>query len=150
MFRGTVMETEALGLSVAFAAGMLSFLSPCVLPLVPSYASYLTGMTFDELVDGPASRRPLFLHGVLFVLGFSLVFIAMGASASALGVLARREGVWLTRAGGAVLVVFGLNLMGLVRLPGAGRERRLQLARRPAGYAGSMGVGVAFGAVWSP
>lgn len=144
------MEAETLGLSVAFVAGMLSFLSPCVLPLVPSYASFLTGMTFDEIVDGHASRRPLFLHGVLFVVGFSVVFVAMGASASALGVLARREGVWLTRLGGAALIVFGLHLMGLIRIPGADRERRLQLARRPAGWAGSMGVGVAFGAGWSP
>lgn len=144
------MPPEVLGLSVAFVAGLLSFFSPCVLPLVPSYASFLTGMTFDELVEGRVSRRPLLLHGALFVLGFSVVFIALGASASAVGVLARREGLWLTRAGGVMLILFGLHLMGLLRLPGASRERRLHLARRPAGYAGSMGVGIAFGAGWTP
>lgn len=144
------MAPETLGLSVAFLAGLLSFLSPCVLPLVPSYASFLTGMTFDELVEGRSRRRDLLAHGVLFVLGFSLVFIALGASASALGGLARREGVWLTRAGGLMLTGFGLHLMGLLRIPGASRDRRVHLARRPAGYAGSVGVGVAFGAGWTP
>ncbi|HZD05603.1 MAG TPA: cytochrome c biogenesis protein CcdA [Longimicrobiales bacterium] len=144
------MAPEALGLSVAFVAGVLSFLSPCVLPLVPSYASFLTGMTFDELLEGRRARGPLLIHGVLFVLGFSLVFIALGASASALGGIVRREGFWLTRAGGVILILFGLHLMGLVRLPGAHREHRMHLARRPAGYAGSMTVGVAFGAGWTP
>lgn len=144
------MTPETLGLSVAFLAGLLSFLSPCVLPLVPSYASFLTGMTVDELLESRTRRRALLAHGLLFVAGFSLVFVALGASASALGGLARREGVWLTRAGGALLILFGLHLLGILRIPGAGRERRVHLARRPAGYAGSMGIGVAFGAGWTP
>lgn len=144
------MAPETLGLSVAFLAGLLSFLSPCVLPLVPSYASFLTGMTHDELLEDRPLRRSLLAHGVLFVLGFSLVFIALGASASALGGLARREGVWLSRAGGMILIAFGLHLVGAIRIPGANRDRRMHLARRPAGYVGSMGVGVAFGAGWTP
>lgn len=144
------MAPETLGLSVAFLAGLLSFLSPCVLPLVPSYASYLTGLTFDEMVDGGHGRGRLMVHGMLFVLGFSLVFMALGASASAFGGLVRREGIWLTRAGGLILMAFGLHLMGLLRLPGASREWRVHLARRPAGYTGSVTVGVAFGAGWTP
>lgn len=144
------MDVAGIGLGVAFVAGVLSFLSPCVLPLVPSYASFLTGMTFDELLEGGSGRRPLLVHGLLFVLGFSLVFMALGASATALGGVVRREGVWITRIGGGLLVLFGLHLTGLLALPGAAREWRLQLARRPAGYAGSLTVGVAFGAGWSP
>lgn len=144
------MAPESLSLAVAFVAGLLSFLSPCVLPLLPSYASFLTGMTFDELTDGHRARRQVFVHGLLFVLGFSLVFMALGASASLLGGLLRREGVWLTRVGGVMLMIFGLHLLGVLRLPGANRERRVHLARRPAGYAGSVTVGVAFGAGWTP
>lgn len=144
------MPPDAIGFPVAFVAGVLSFLSPCVLPLVPSYASYLTGMTHQELMEGNGTQRPLLSHGLLFILGFSLVFMALGASASALGGLARREGVWLTRVGGVLLVGFGLHLMGLLRIPGAHREWRAGLARRPSGYAGSLTAGVAFGAGWSP
>lgn len=144
------MPSDATGLSVAFVAGILSFLSPCVLPLVPSYASYLTGMTHEELVEGRGPRRPLLAHGGLFILGFSLVFMALGASASALGGLALRQGVWLTRIGGVLLVSFGLHLMGFLRIPGADREWRVNLARRPSGYAGSLTAGVAFGAGWTP
>ena len=141
---------EDIGLLVAFTAGVLSFLSPCVLPLVPSYASFLTGMTFDELLEDGVGQRPLLAHGLLFVLGFTLVFMALGASATALGNLVRRESVWITRIGGGLLVAFGLHLLGALRLPGAHREWRLQLAGSPAGYVGSFTVGIAFGAGWSP
>lgn len=144
------MDPQSIGLAMAFGAGLLSFLSPCVLPLVPSYASFLTGMTFDELTDDAVVRRSLLVHGSLFVLGFSLVFIALGASASMLGGLLRSEGVWLQRVGGALLLVFGTQMLGLLRVPGLNRDWRVHLARKPTGYAGSVGVGVAFGAGWTP
>ena len=146
------MDGQALGLLAAFAAGMLSFLSPCVLPLVPSYATFLTGMSLDELAGaerGPA-RRAVWTHGLLFVAGFSLVFLLLGASATFLGGMLRVYGDWLGRVGGVILIGFGLYLLGVLRIPGAGREWRLHLADKPLGYLGSLTVGVAFGAGWTP
>jgi cytochrome c-type biogenesis protein len=149
------METEAVGLLVAFTAGVLSFLSPCVLPLVPSYATFLTGMSLDELSGGtPAAhaqaRRSVLVHGLLFVLGFTLVFLALGASATFIGSLLRAYGDWVGRVGGVLLIVLGLYLLGALRLPGAGREWRVHLADKPVGYLGTVLVGVAFGAGWTP
>ncbi|MEJ2215156.1 MAG: cytochrome c biogenesis protein CcdA [Gemmatimonadota bacterium] len=146
--------TAHIGITVAFLAGILSFLSPCVLPLVPSYASFLTGMTYDELTSEGAQaariRRAVLVHGLFFVVGFSLVFIALGASASYLGALLRTHGVWLQRVGGILIVLFGLHVMGVLPVPGLERERRFQLARKPAGYAGSVLAGVVFAAGWTP
>lgn len=147
------MEAQTLGLVVAFTAGLLSFLSPCVLPLIPSYATFLTGMSLDELTDADQAgraRRAVLLHGSLFVLGFSLVFVALGASATFLGAMLRFYSDWVGRIGGVLLVVFGLYLLGVLRLPGAEREWRVQLADRPVGYLGTLLVGVAFGAGWTP
>jgi cytochrome c-type biogenesis protein len=147
------VEAGALGLAVAFTAGVLSFLSPCVLPLVPSYASYITGMSLDDLVDArgaPEVRRTVLLHGALFVLGFSAVFITLGASATFIGAFLHAYSVWVGRFGGVILIVFGLYLLGVLRLPGAEREWRVHLADKPVGYVGTFVVGVAFGAGWTP
>lgn len=145
---------EAPSVGFAFLAGLLSFLSPCVLPLIPSYASFITGMGLDELTDTtgrtPHDRARLFLHGALFVVGFSAVFIALGASATALGSAFQRTSPWLERIGGALLILFGVVLAGIVRIPGAGRDWRVHLSDKPAGYAGTVFVGVAFGAGWTP
>ncbi|MBB4637437.1 cytochrome c biogenesis CcdA family protein [Longimicrobium terrae] len=145
------MESQSLGLFVAFSAGLLSFLSPCVLPLVPSYATFITGMSLDELaVDERRTRRTALIHGLLFVAGFTAVFMIMGASATFLGSLMRYASTWVERIGGALLILFGLYLLGLLRLPGAGREWRMHLAQKPAGYLGTVAVGVTFGAGWTP
>jgi cytochrome c-type biogenesis protein len=148
------MEGQNVGFAVAFLAGVLSFLSPCVLPLIPSYASFITGMGLDELTDTSGrtahDRGRLFLHGALFVLGFSAVFIVLGASATALGAAFHRSSPWIERIGGGLLVLFGLVLLGLLRLPGMSRDWRVHMADRPAGYAGTVLVGVAFGAGWTP
>jgi cytochrome c-type biogenesis protein len=146
------MEAQTLGLVVAFTAGLLSFLSPCVLPLIPSYATFITGMSLDELTDGHQSRtrRAVLVHGGLFVLGFTLVFLILGASATFLGSLLRVYSDWVGRIGGVLLIVFGLYLMGLLRLPGAQREWRVHLADKPVGYLGTLLVGIAFGAGWTP
>jgi cytochrome c-type biogenesis protein len=146
------MAPELLGLTVAFTAGLLSFLSPCVLPLIPSYATFITGMSLDDLTAArdARSRRAVLVHGTLFVLGFTLVFVALGASATFLGSLLRAYSTQIGRAGGVMLIVFGLYLLGLVRLPGASREWRVQLADKPVGYLGSLLVGVTFGAGWTP
>jgi cytochrome c-type biogenesis protein len=148
------MDTPSVGFAVAFLAGLLSFLSPCVLPLIPSYASFIPGMGLDELTDSAGrtvhDRGRLFLHGGLFVLGFSAVFIALGASATALGSAFQQSSLWIERLGGVLLVLFGLVLIGALRVPGASRDLRVHLADKPAGYAGTVLVGVAFGAGWTP
>ncbi|HET7600948.1 MAG TPA: cytochrome c biogenesis CcdA family protein [Gemmatimonadales bacterium] len=140
-------QPAALGLLVAFAAGLLSFLSPCVLPLVPSYVGFLTGMTLPELSD---RRRVALLHALLFVSGFSLVFILLGASATALGSALKYYQVWLQRIGGALIIAFGLVCLGVVRIRALEQERRLQLQDKPVGYLGSALVGMAFAAGWTP
>jgi cytochrome c-type biogenesis protein len=142
-----VTEPAALGLLVAFAAGLLSFLSPCVLPLVPSYLGFLTGMTLPEVEQ---RRRVALIHAILFVAGFSLVFILLGATATALGRTLNYYQVWVQRIGGALIVGFGLICLGLIRSPGLYQERRLQLEHKPVGYLGSGLVGMAFGAGWTP
>jgi cytochrome c-type biogenesis protein len=146
------METQTLGLSVAFVAGLFSFLSPCVLPLIPSYASFITGMSLDELTAGGGGRerRAVLVHGLLFVLGFTLVFLALGASATFIGSLLQVYGGVVGQVGGVLLIVFGLYLLGVLRLPGAEREWRVHLADKPVGYLGTVLVGVAFGAGWTP
>jgi cytochrome c-type biogenesis protein len=146
------MQTQTVSLLVAFSAGLLSFLSPCVLPLVPSYATFITGMTLDELQEAGRARerRPMLVHGLLFVLGFSAVFLALGASATFLGSLLRYASRGMQAVGGGLLVLFGLYLLGVLRLPGAGREWRLHLAEKPVGYLGTVLVGVTFGAGWTP
>jgi cytochrome c-type biogenesis protein len=142
-----VSEPAGLGLFVAFAAGLLSFLSPCVLPLVPSYVGFLTGMTLTE-VSG--RRRIAVIHALLFVAGFSLVFVLLGASATALGSALRYYQVWIARVGGVLVILFGLLCLGAVRIGFLEQERRLQLQDKPVGYLGSALVGIAFGAGWTP
>jgi cytochrome c-type biogenesis protein len=133
--------------AVAFAAGLLSFLSPCVLPLIPSYVGFLTGMTVQEV---ERRRWTAFLHGLWFVAGFSVVFVLLGAAASAVGGLLREYQVWLGRVGGVLLILFGVYLLGILRPAFLMRERRIQLARKPLGYFGSGVVGFTFGAAWTP
>ena len=132
---------------MAFAAGVLSFLSPCVLPLVPSYVGYLTGMTLDETT---ARRRLAVTHALLFVVGFSLVFVLLGASATALGGALKHYQVWLQRAGGVLIILFGLVCLGVIRVGGREQERRLHLRDKPVGFLGSALVGMAFGFGWTP
>ena len=140
-------EPAGLGLFVAFAAGLLSSLSPCVLPLVPSYVGFLTGMTLPELSD---RRRVAALHALLFVLGFSAIFVLLGASATALGGALKYYQTWIARIGGVLVILFGLVCLGVVRIGALEQEHRIQLQHKPLGYLGSALVGMAFGAGWTP
>jgi cytochrome c-type biogenesis protein len=142
-----VTEPAGLGLFVAFAAGLLSFLSPCVLPLVPSYIGFLTGMTLPEAAG---RRRLALVHAVLFVVGFSLVFVLLGASATALGRALNHYQVWLQRAGGVLIIGFGLICLGVFRSDALMRDRRIHHMEKPVGYLGSLLVGMAFAAGWTP
>jgi cytochrome c-type biogenesis protein len=146
---------ERVGIPVAFAAGLLSFLSPCVFPLIPTYAAVISGMSFAELRSrDPAvkrrARRATFINGLLFVLGFTLVFMIFGASATALGGWLQEYRIWIARIGGVLLAVLGLHLLGLFRLPFADRTVKLDLGSRSFGRAGTVLIGVAFGAGWTP
>jgi cytochrome c-type biogenesis protein len=140
-------EPASIGLALAFSAGLLSFLSPCVLPLIPSYLTFVTGVGLDDL---GTVRRSALVHALLFVLGFTLIFVALGASATVLGRLLVAYRIWITRAGGALVVLFGLYLLGAVRVTAFDRDRRVHLANKPVGYLGTALVGVAFGAGWTP
>jgi cytochrome c-type biogenesis protein len=143
------MTEPDVSFAVAFSAGVLSFLSPCVLPLIPSYVGFLTGMSADELQAG-TRRGTALLHGLWFVAGFSLVFVLLGAAASALGSLLRDYQHWLGRLGGVLIILFGLYLLGVLRPAFLMRERRIHLANKPLGYFGSGVVGFTFGAAWTP
>ncbi len=140
-------EPASIGLALAFSAGLLSFLSPCVLPLIPSYLTFVTGVGFEDLTR---ARRSALLHAILFVCGFTIIFIALGASATLLGRVLLHYRVWITRLGGALVLVFGLYLLGVIRVAAFDRERRVHLANKPVGYLGTVLVGFAFGAGWTP
>lgn len=137
----------SLGIFIAFTAGILSFLSPCVLPLVPSYVSFITGMNLEDLQH---SRRTTLIHAALFVAGFTLIFLALGAGATVFGQLMLRNRDIISRVGGALIIVFGLYLLGVFNLGFLMKDTRLHLADKPLGYFGTLFVGIAFGAGWSP
>lgn len=137
----------AIGPLVAFLGGLVSFLSPCVLPLVPSYLGFLTGLTIEEMGD---KRRWAVLHALCFVLGFSLIFIALGAGATALGATLKFHREWIARVGGVMLIAFGLYSLGVLRIGLLDRDQRLHLDRKPMGFLGSTLVGMAFAAGWTP
>lgn len=138
---------STIGPAVAFLAGLVSFLSPCVLPLVPSYLGFLTGLTLDEMAD---KRRWAVLHALCFIAGFSLIFIALGAGATALGATLKFHREWIARVGGGMLIVFGLYSIGFLRIGFLDRDQRLHLDRKPLGFLGSFLVGMAFAAGWTP
>ena len=144
---------EQVTLLAAFVAGILSFVSPCVLPLIPGYVSFVSGVSLDEMRAGEAtagSRRQVLITSLFFVLGFSLVFIALGASASAIGKFLFAQLPILAKIAGVLLVVFGLHMMGVFRIALLENEKRVHTNRKPAGPIGAMLVGVAFAFGWTP
>ena len=143
------MTVESVPLLVAFSAGVLSFLSPCVLPLVPSYVTFITGVSLDaseRRLSRPEVRAKAAAHAVAFILGFALVFVLLGASATAAGQALREHQALLRRAGGVVVILLGLHLLGVVRTPFLQRDTRLHRRDRPVGYLGTALVGIAFAA----
>ncbi len=140
-------------LLAAFAAGFLSFVSPCVLPLIPGYISFVSGISVDEMRSDAApaaSRLQIFLTSLAFVIGFSIVFVALGASATAIGKLMFAKLPLLSKIAGGILIVFGLHTMGVFRLAFLDTEKRVHSQRKPAGPLGAMLVGVAFAFGWTP
>ena len=141
------MEGTSFGIAIAFSAGLLSFLSPCVLPLIPSYVTFITGLSLENVQK---ARRTALIHSLLFILGFTLIFLALGASATALGQLLGYQRVWISRIGGILIIVFGLYMLGVFNIALFSRERRVHIADKPVGYLGTLLVGIAFGAGWTP
>jgi cytochrome c-type biogenesis protein len=143
---------QPLGVAVAFGAGVFSFLSPCVLPLFPSYLSFITGMSVKDLTADltAAARRRVVLHSLAFIVGFSLVFVGLGASFSAVGQFLLDYREWIRRVGGLLIIVFGLYVAGLLKFALLGRTAQWQVREKPAGYLGSLAVGVTFAIGWTP
>jgi cytochrome c-type biogenesis protein len=141
------MEAVSLGVLISFTAGLLSFLSPCVLPLIPSYVTFVTGLTLEDV---QRSRKTALVHALLFVLGFTLIFLALGATATAVGRLLVVHRLWISRVGGVLVALLGLYLLGAFNMGFLSRERRIQITDKPLGYLGTVLVGIAFGAGWSP
>ena len=137
----------------AFIAGLLSFLSPCVLPLIPSYITYITGISFADLqAEHPSHiiRQKTILHSISFVLGFTAVFVLLGASATLIGTFLQEHSVIIRKVGGVLLVLLGLHVTGLLHVRFLLGEKRVSIKHKPAGYAGSFLVGIAFAAGWTP
>jgi cytochrome c-type biogenesis protein len=142
---------------MAFAAGLISFLSPCVLPLVPGYVSFISGVSFAELKEQSGrpsfrggEKRTLLINSIFFVVGFSIVFILLGASATWLGAFLSSKISLLSKIGGLVIIFFGIYKMGLIRAHFFLKEARVNIKDRKFGYAGAVAIGAAFAFGWTP
>ena len=137
----------------AFIAGLLSFLSPCVLPLIPSFITYITGLSFADIQDEHPShkvRQMTIIHSLLFIAGFTVVFVLLGASATYLGSFMQSHMSLIRKVGGLLIIVFGIHISGLIPISLLLGEKRFTIHRKPAGYLGSFLVGLAFAAGWTP
>ena len=142
-----------IGIGAAFIAGLLSFVSPCVLPIVPPYLAYLAGISFEQLTGDdipPGTARRIFISAALFVLGFTTVFIAFGATASVIGQSVARYFDTLSIIAGILVLVMGLHFLGVFRIGLLYREARMDVAKKPAGLVGAYVMGLAFAFGWTP
>lgn len=145
-------STTHITVGIAFLAGLVSFVSPCVLPLVPAYLSLLTGSSLEELRDDAtaATRANAIAHALAFIAGFTLVFVALGLTASAIGGILNQNRVLIAQVGGCVVIVLGLQMMGMLRIPFLMMEGRVHVTHERRSYWTSGVVGIAFAAGWSP
>ncbi len=146
------MATAHLTVGIAFLAGVVSFVSPCVLPLVPAYLSFLTGSSVDELRENARmdTRARTLAHSLAFIAGFTIVFVLLGASASAIGGALRENQVLIARIGGVIVIVLGLQMLGVLRMRWLARDARVHVQSEHRSLFASGIVGVAFAAGWSP
>lgn len=142
---------EQVNLFLAFGAGFLSFISPCALPLYPAFLSYITGMTINELKGGQGIlKKKAFIHTILFLIGFSIIFLALGLSTSFIGSFFVRYQDLLRQIGAILMVFFGLVLTGLLRFNFLLSDKKIKFQSRPSGYLGSILIGIGFAAGWTP
>jgi len=143
--------TGNLSVFLAFAAGFLSFISPCCLPLYPSFLSYITGVTVDEVKKGRAVfQKQALLHTLFFIVGFSIIFIALGLSTSWIGSLFVNQKDLIRQLGGILLVIIGLVMLQVFKMDWMMRSFKIDLKSRPLGYTGSILVGMTYAAGWTP
>lgn len=145
--------TENVSIFIALSAGFISFLSPCILPLIPSYMAFITGISLEELSHEKNLKRVrkiVIINSLLFILGFSIIFIALGASATFMGKFLSRNIRWFEIVGGCVVILLGLHFIGIFRLKFLNREKKIHLKDKPLGFIGTILVGMAFGAGWTP
>ena len=145
--------TENFSIFIALSAGFISFLSPCILPLIPSYMAFITGISLEELSHEKNLKRVrkiVIINSLLFILGFSIIFIALGASATFMGKFLSRNIRWFEIVGGCVVILLGLHFIGIFRLKFLNREKKIHLKDKPLGFIGTVLVGMAFGAGWTP
>lgn len=144
---------ENVGILTAFFFGLLSFVSPCVLPIVPGYLSFISGVSFEEMKGSDnlvKIRKQIVLNSLFFILGFSAVFIALGASATAVGQFLHEQIGIITKVAGIVIIIFGLHMIGAFKIPFLNYEKRFHTGAKPLGFLGSFLVGLAFAFGWTP
>ena len=146
-----ISSTDFTGI-VAFISGLLSFFSPCILPLVPSYLIFISGITYDDYkkLQSMKYRKIVLIHSLAFIVGFSFVFVALGVSSSALGKLLSNYQVYVMRIGGFILIILGLYYLDMVKIPFLNREKIFHLQEKPVGLFGSFVIGVTFSLGWTP
>lgn len=141
-----------INLVIAFAAGVLGFFSPCVVPLIPGYLSFVSGVSLWDMQLAERRRHlsRVLLATLVFILGFSVIFTALGASASFFGAFVLGNRQLLSRIGGVIIIALGLIMLGVIKVPGLARERRVQITHRKGGVLGAFPIGMAFGFAWTP
>ena len=147
------MPNENISYLVAFVAGFLTYLSPCLLPLIPSFIAYIAGVSFSDLKDAGKHgevRKKTVIHSLLFILGFSIVFILLGLTATIIGKTLFQYQNVIRIIGGVLIIIFGLYLTGVLKLDFLIKERRINLPIKGATYIGSFLIGVTFAAAWTP
>jgi len=146
------MFAENISYTAAFLAGLLSFFSPCILPLIPAYFTFITGFSLEELTgkSNTAIRNRVVLSTIFYVLGFSSIFILMGASASFLGGVIDTYKDFVRIIGGVLIIILGVHLTGIIRIPVLDYEKKIHFNKKPFHFLGTFVIGMAFGAGWSP
>ena len=139
-----------MNIGTAFIAGLLSFLSPCVLPLIPGYLSYISGLSLEELTHAEDRSRRVILRSLLFVLGFSIIFTLLGASASAIGKFLIDYTPILSKIAGVIIILFGLHILGAIPIPWLYYEKKIQWGRFSSEHFGPLVMGFAFAFGWTP
>ena len=150
-FNGTILFMDLSGL-IAFGSGILSFFSPCVLPLIPSYLIFISGISVDNYNEVLSSkyRKNVLIHSIAFVLGFSFVFMTLGFSSSFIGNILSSYQTYIVKAGGLILIVMGLFYLNIIKIPILNQEKVIQLKKKPIGIFGSFIVGITFSLGWTP